>query len=40
MDMPTNMTIFKTPKYSWFQICNIDDAKVFDWICIWSKSIF
>jgi len=38
--MPTNMTIFKPPKYLCFLICNVDDAKVINWICIWSKQIF
>jgi len=31
--MPTNMTIFKSPKYWCFRICNIDDVKIIDWIC-------
>jgi len=40
--MPTNMTIFKSPKYSCFRICNVDDAKVIviDRICTCSKLIF
>jgi len=38
--MPTNMTIFKPPKYSCCRICNVGDAKVIDWICTWSKLIF
>jgi len=31
----TNMTIFKSLKYSYFQICNLDDANVIviDRIC-------
>jgi len=35
----TNMTIFKSPKYSCFRICNVDDAKVIR-ICTCSKLIF
>jgi len=35
--MPTNMIIFKSSKYSCFQICNVDDTKIIDWICTWSK---
>ena len=35
MHMPT-----KPLKYSCFRISNVDDAKVIDWICIWSKLIF
>ena len=42
--MPTNMTIFKSPKYSCFWICNVDDVKVIviviDRICSCSKLIF
>ena len=40
--MPTNMTIFMSPKYSCFRICNVDDAKiiVIDRICTCSKLIF
>jgi len=35
----TNMTILKSPKYSRFRICNVDDAKVIviDRICTCSK---
>jgi len=38
----TNMTIFKSPKYSCFRICNVDDTKiiVIDRICTCSKLIF
>ncbi|KEH25253.1 cysteine protease, putative [Medicago truncatula] len=38
----TNMTIFKSPKYSCLRICNFDDAKVIviDWVCTYSKLIF
>jgi len=38
----TNMTIFMSPKYSCFRICNVDDAKiiVIDRICTCSKLIF
>jgi len=38
----TNMTIFKSLKYSCFRICNVDDAKVIviDRICTCSKLIF
>jgi len=38
----TNMTIFKSLKYSCFWICNVDDAKVIviDQICTCSKLIF
>jgi len=35
--MPTKMTIFKSAEYSCLRICNVDDAKVIDWICTWSK---
>jgi len=38
--MTTNITIFKSPKYSCFHICNIDDAKIIDGICTCSKLIF
>jgi len=38
--MPTNMTIFKYPKYSCVHICSVDDAKIIDLICTWSKLIF
>jgi len=38
--MPTNMIIFKSPKYSYFQICNVHNTKVICWICTWLKSIF
>ncbi|KEH43932.1 hypothetical protein MTR_1g105560 [Medicago truncatula] len=34
------MTIFKSPEYSCFRICNVDDVKVIDWICTCSKLIF
>jgi hypothetical protein len=37
---PTNMTIFKSLEYSCLQICNVDDAKVIDWICTSSNLIF
>jgi len=35
----TNMTIFKSPKYSYLRIYNVDDFKVIviDWICTCSK---
>jgi len=38
----TNMTIFKSQKYSYFWICNINDVKVIviDRICTCSKLIF
>jgi len=36
--MSTNMTM--SPKYSYLWINNIDDAKVKDRICNWSKLIF
>jgi hypothetical protein len=38
----TNMTMFKSLKYSCLRICNIDDAKVIviDRICTCSKLIF
>ena len=38
----TNMTIFKSPKYSCLRICNADDAKfiVIDQMCTFSKLIF
>ena len=38
----TNMTIFKSPKYSCFWICNVDNAKVIviGRICTCSKLIF
>jgi len=38
--MPTNMTIFKSLEYSCLRICNVDNVKVIDWICISSKLIF
>jgi len=38
--MPTNMNILKPPKYTYFWIWNVDNAKVIDWICTWSKLIF
>ena len=38
--MPTNMTIFKSSKYSYLRICNVDDAKVMNRIYICSKLIF
>jgi len=33
------MTIFKSPEYSCLRTCNVDDAKVIDWICTESKLI-
>ena len=38
----TNMTVFKSPKYSCLRICKVDDAKVtvIDQICTCSKLIF
>ncbi|AES93704.1 cysteine protease, putative [Medicago truncatula] len=38
----TNMTIFKSPKYSCLQTCNVDDTKVIviARICTCSKLIF
>ena len=38
VSMPTNMTIFKFPEYSCIRICNVDGAKVIDWICTCSKT--
>jgi len=40
--MPTNMTIFKSPEYSYLQICNVDDTKaiVINQIYTCSKLIF
>jgi len=38
--MPINMTIFISPEYSCFRICNVDDAKVIDQIYTCSKLIF
>jgi len=38
--MPTNMTVLKSPEYSSFRICNVDDAKVIDQICTYSKLVF
>jgi len=40
--MPTNMTILKSPEYSYLWICNVDDAKVIviDRICTCSKLTF
>jgi len=38
--MHTNMIIFKSLEYSCLQICNVDDAKVIDRICTYSKLIF
>jgi len=40
--MPINMTIFKSPEYSCFRICNVDGAKVIviDLICTCWKLIF
>jgi len=38
--MPTSTNIFKSPKYSCLQICNVDGAKVIDRICTCSKLIF
>lgn len=35
--MPKNMTIFKSPEYSCFWICEVDDAKVIDWICVTTQ---
>jgi len=35
--MPTNMTIFKSPEYSYLWICNIGNAKVLDRVCACSK---
>jgi len=38
--MPTSSIIkSKSPKYSWFQICNVD-AQIIGWICDWLKPIF
>src|SRR4030042_4278404 len=34
------MTIFKSPEYACLRICNVDDAKVIDWICTGSKLIW
>jgi len=34
------MTIFKSPEYPCLRICNVDDAKVIDWICTGSKLIW
>ena len=38
----TNMTILKSPEYSFLRICNVDDAKVIviDRICTCSKLTF
>jgi len=38
--MITNMIIFKSPEYSWLQICNVYDVNVIDWINTCSKIIF
>jgi len=38
--MTTDMTIFKSLKYSCPRICNIDNVKIIDWICTCSKLIF
>jgi len=35
--MLINMTIFKYLEYSCIRICNIDDDKVINWMCIFSK---
>ena len=33
------LQIFKPPEYLCFRICNVDNAKVIDWIYICSKLI-
>jgi len=38
--MPTNMTIPKSSKYSCLRICNVDNAKIINWICTCSELIF
>jgi hypothetical protein len=40
VSMFTNMTVFKSLKYSCLKICNFDDVKVIDWIYTFSKIIF
>jgi len=35
--MPTNMIIFKFTECSCLRNCNVDNAKIIDWICTCSK---
>jgi len=36
--MSTNVTILKSPEYSYLWICNSNDVKFIDWSCTWSKT--